>query len=306
MSRPKVVILGCTGMLGAVTLDWFAGTDKFDIIATHRGGETPTGYPGIEFRSFDAETPDVAVIETAIEGAKWVINAIGIIKPYIHDDNAAEVERAIRVNALFPQLLAQAAHQTGAKVIQIATDCVYSGQQGKYKETDLHDALDVYGKTKSLGEAYYDNCLHLRCSIIGPELKGHLSLLDWFLGQDQGAKLNGFTNHSWNGVTTLTFARIADGIIEQNIKFDHLQHVVPGNLITKADLLKAFARDFKRPDIVITPMEAPKVIDRTLATENNDLNTKLWLAAGYETAPTIEDMISELADYGFVKAVAKS
>ena len=66
----------------------------------------------------------------------------------------------------------------GARVLQIATDCVYSGAQGAYVETDLHDALDVYGKTKSLGECQEPNVYHLRCSIIGPEPKDFKFLIE--------------------------------------------------------------------------------------------------------------------------------
>ena len=245
------------------------------------------------------ETAGTAEIAKVLEGAQWIVNAIGIIKPYIHDDNAVETERAILVNSYFPYLLAQAAQKNHAKIIQIATDCVYSGEKGQYIETDLHDALDVYGKTKSLGETYFDNVYHLRCSIIGPELKAHLSLMDWFLGQPKGATVNGFTNHHWNGMTTLHFAKITQGIITQNIVIPHLQHIIPGDVITKANLVKAFAKDFKRPDISVVEIETPTVIDRTLTTTNSALNNRIWKAAGYDTPPTIERMVSELAQFGF-------
>ncbi|MEX2054606.1 MAG: sugar nucleotide-binding protein, partial [Candidatus Andersenbacteria bacterium] len=236
--KPTVAILGSSGMLGAITLDWFAKQASFNLIATARNEAEVEKMPGVEYRILDAETTEVDEIAAAIKDADWVVNAIGIIKPYIHDDNPTEVETATRVNALFPHLLSKAADKVNAKVLQIATDCVYSGQKGEYEESDVHDAMDVYGKTKSLGEAHMDNMFHLRCSIIGPELKGHLSLLDWFLGNPQKAELNGFTNHQWNGVTTLHFAKVAAGIIKGNIKLTHLQHIIPGNMITKANLLK--------------------------------------------------------------------
>ncbi len=305
MSRQKVAILGCTGMLGAITLDYFTRNTEFEIIATYRDKKEKQGlakdYPSVHFRSLDAETTSTSEISEAIKGAHWVINAIGIIKPYIHDDNAQEVERATRINSLFPHLLCKATEKSKVKIIQIATDCVYSGQKGSYIETDSHDALDVYGKTKSLGEAYFGSIYHLRCSIIGPELKSHLSLMDWFLGQPEGAELNGFSNHQWNGVTTLHFAKICRGIIEDKISIDHAQHVVPGNLISKANLLKSFAKDFKRQDIKVNVVEAPAVVDRTLSTNNQVLNAKIWKSAGYNKPPTIESMVSELANYGFSK-----
>jgi dTDP-4-dehydrorhamnose reductase len=303
MSKAKVAILGSTGMLGAITLDSFARSGNFDVIATYRDDKEAQSfvkkYPSVKFRLLDAEKDGVNVIAKAINGAEWVVNAIGVIKPYIHDDNAQEVERATRINALFPHLLSKAAEKTAAKIIQIATDCVYSGEKGAYIETDAHDALDVYGKTKSLGEAYFGNIIHVRCSIIGPEIKAHLSLMDWFLSQPEGAELNGFTNHQWNGVTTLHFARVCQGIIKDGLEVPHVQHIVPGNLISKANLLKTFAKEFKRPDIIINEVEAPKVIDRTLGTSNKALNNKIWRAAGYDVLPTIEQMVAELAAYGF-------
>lgn len=304
MKRIKVAILGCTGMLGSITLDSFVKSNNFDIIATYRDDaglkSFLSNYKDVKFRKLDAQTASPEQIAKVISGADWVVNSIGVIKPYIHDDDAEESRRAIQINSIFPYNLSLAAKKEKAKVIQIATDCVYSGKEGKYKEDASHDAIDVYGKTKSLGEAYLDNMLHIRCSIIGPELKGHLSLLDWFLGNPNGSELNGFTNHDWNGVTTLHFARIAMGIIKNGIKIDHLQHIIPGNSITKAKLLKTFVKEFKRGDIKVNDIQAPTVIDRTLATNNKDLNKKIWLAAGYKTPPTIEKMVAELAEYVFL------
>jgi dTDP-4-dehydrorhamnose reductase len=185
----------------------------------------------------------------------------------------------------------------GAKVLQIATDCVYSGHKGRYSESDHHDALDVYGKTKSLGECHLPSINHLRCSIIGPETKDHKFLVDWFLGQPQGAAVKGFSNHQWNGVTTLHFAKICRGIIREDLELPHLQHVIPGDIATKAEMLRAFGRYFNRPDIKIEVVEAATTIDRTLQTENRGLNQAIWAAAGYEQPPTVEEMIRELSTF---------
>lgn len=288
-------------MLGAMVTSLLETDKDLAVTATVRSDQESIKkvFPGVEIRLLDAETATVKDIARAIKGSNWVVNAIGIIKPYIHDDNAEETTRALRVNSLFPHLLAEAAQKAGAQVIQIATDCVYSGKDGMYPESALHDALDVYGKTKSLGEVYADNVHHLRCSIIGPEPKAHVSLLDWFLGQVKEAAVNGYTNHRWNGVTTLHFGKLARGIIKNNIELDHIQHIIPTSTITKADMLKTFAKEFKRDDVTVNPGEAEKVIDRTLSTENEDKNKELWRAAGYETPPTVEVMIAELAKYKF-------
>lgn len=290
-------------MLGSITLDSFVKSNEHNIVATYRNQKEikllKKKYPGVDFRKLEVEKASLKGIKDTLAGAQWVINAIGVIKPYIRDDNAEETHQAIHVNARFPHLLAQTTERTNTKVIQIATDCVYSGKKGQYLETDAHDALDVYGKTKSLGEVFKNHIYHLRCSIIGPELRSHKSLLGWFLSQPAGAEVNGFTNHRWNGITSLHFARLCQGIIKNGIAISHIQHVVPRNSVSKAELLKSFAKEFNRQDIIVKDIEAPTIIDRTLSTYNTKLNQKIWRAAGYDTIPTIQKMIKELAQYGF-------
>jgi len=132
MAKKRVAILGATGMLGSIMLDSFVQSREFDMIATCRKRKEAKlpkhQYPKVAFRRFDAETTGLKGLSEAIKGAQWVVNAIGVTKPHIHDDNAEEIQRAVLVNAYFPHLLVQAARKTNAKVIQIATDCVFSGQ----------------------------------------------------------------------------------------------------------------------------------------------------------------------------------
>lgn len=301
MKPTNVVILGASGMLGAMVLDVFAADSNFSLTATIRNKESAKvlqgHYPKVEWRFFDAETVDSSQITAALDGADWVVNCIGVIKPYIHDDNPSEIERAIRINALFPHVLGKIASQQGTQMIQIATDCVYSGSKGKYRESDCHDALDVYGKTKSLGELFRHRVHSLRCSIIGPEPKSYISLLEWFLHQPTNAQVNGFTNHEWNGISTLHFARLCRGIISSSRDLPRMHHITPTGSVSKAEMLHCFASAYDRLDIHITPVEAQTVIDRTLATENETLNCDLWQKAGYLTPPTVPEMIVEMADY---------
>lgn len=257
MGYRMALILGNTGMLGSMVSDTWDG----DFDSTSR-------------ETFDASRPDLLMLSQA----DWVINCIGVIKPYC--DN---VLNAIIVNSVFPHVLPE-------QTIQIATDCVYSGKKGSYVETDEHDATDVYGKTKSLGEAAHIK--NLRCSIIGPEIKNHVSLLDWFLAQK--GVVNGFTNHLWNGVTTYHFSKIVQGAIREGIELPQLQHIVPADKVTKAELLRIIAKAYGKK-ITVTDVEAPEAIDRTLDTHNKTMNRRLWKAAGYDTPPTIEQMVTEMA-----------
>jgi dTDP-4-dehydrorhamnose reductase len=66
----------------------------------------------------------------------------------------------------------------------MSTDCVFTGSKGMYTEEDVTDAQDLYGVSKRLGEVDYPNAITLRTSIIGHELNGNRSLIDWFLSQE--------------------------------------------------------------------------------------------------------------------------
>ena len=90
------------------------------------------------------------------------------------------------------------------------------------------------------------------------------------------------------------------GIIKNNISVSGLQHVVPHGDITKYSLLCCFAKCYQRTDVEISKTDAPNVIDRRLATSNNELNNQLWKSAGYEThPPTVEKMVEEMAVYQY-------
>ena len=303
MAMRRVLVVGASGMLGSMVTDFFSRDPQVELsVAVRSEALAKKGrkhFPEITWHVFDVENDRPALLDDIISTSSWIINCIGKTKPYTHDDNPEEIERAIKVNALFPYELAIAAQRKESRVLSIATDCVFSGERGEYVESDKHDALDVYGKTKSLGECYLTNAYNLRCSIIGPESKSYVFLLEWFRRQPKGAHVNGFTNHHWNGVTTLQFARLCHGVIKNELDLSHIQHVIPGDTISKADLLLCFAENYGRPDITINPTKAAVVVNRVLSTEKPDLNEKIWKSAGYSLPPTVGEMVAEMARFDF-------
>jgi dTDP-4-dehydrorhamnose reductase len=215
----KVLILGSTGMLGSMVSDYLSAKD-LDITKPLRGDLEKTNFDRYDY----------------------IINCIGIIKQKLND-----TKDAIVVNSIFPYTISEVAPE--AKIIQIATDCVYSGKDvGYYKENDEHNAIDVYGKTKSLGEVDARNFYNIRTSIIGPD-KSNVSLLEWFLSRKGIVK--GYCRHYWNGVTTLHFAKLCYAIIDNDRKLPNLLHFVPKDIVSKYELLKIFADKFKKKDVRI-------------------------------------------------------
>lgn len=289
----SIVILGATGMLGQGVLEALNGFDG-NVIASTRTGALIPGHADVSVFKFDALSDDLEVLNDLVTAGDWIINCIGIIKPHIKDDDASQRRIAMLVNGLFPDKLANYAETHGLRVLQIATDCVYSGASGLYTEQDEFDALDVYGKTKSLGEVPSLAMMHLRVSIIGPESGRSTSLFEWVRNQPENAEIFGFTDHLWNGVTTFHFGKICRGLVEKDIFSAGTIHITPGSTVSKDVLVSAIADRAGRSDITIVPKASGKVVNRTLSTLHDDQVAKIWTAAGYSQAPTVEAMIQEM------------
>ena len=95
---------------------------------------------------------------------------------------------------------------------------------------------------------------------------------------------------------------VTEGIIKDNSLDFRTQHLVPSNSISKAQLLEQFQQYFMK-DVKINHIDAASVIDRTLKTNNENLNSTLWKNAGYKEVPTVEENIEELYNCEFTNRI---
>lgn len=185
-----------------------------------------------------------------------VVNCVGVVKQLAAADDPLV---ALPLNALFPHRLARLCATAGARLIHISTDCVFTGARGMYREEDRPDADDLYGVSKRLGEVDYPGAITLRTSIIGHELDGSRSLLNWFLAQNGETK--GFTKAIFSGLSTVELSRVIRDYVAPRPDLRGLYHV-SAEPISKYDLL-CLIRDVYGRDIEITPSDQ-LVIDRSL------------------------------------------
>jgi dTDP-4-dehydrorhamnose reductase len=271
----NILVLGTSGMLGSMVFDYLSRNPNFEVYGTVRNEKF------LEERLFLFDANEISRLKdkqfTDLK-IEYFINCIGITKPFSKDDDPIGVKRAISINADFPWKLSSYAKSNNIKLIQIGTDCVYSGKKGKYNENDLHDPLDVYGKTKSLGEVFDGSMLIIRCSIVGPEFKKEKNfLLEWFLNQPNEGKIGGFEHHIWNGVTTLQFAQLCEEIIQSEsydrlVKKSYIHHYVPNNTVNKYQLMHIFNDIFEKKLEIDRVNKPEQKVDRSLETIYSDLN----------------------------------
>lgn len=219
--------------------------------------------------AFAASKPDI------------VLNCVGIIKQLPSSHNHLE---SLTINAILPHRLANYSKAMGSRLIHFSTDCVFSGKNGMYQETDLPDAYDLYGRSKLLGEVDYDNSVTLRTSIIGHELNSSNSLVDWFLSQSGNVK--GYRKAIFSGLPTIEIARVVGDYVIPDEQLSGLYHLSV-HPINKFDLLSIISETYgKRIDI--TPDDQVE-IDRSL---NSD---RFRLATGFKPKPW-KQLIKEMHD----------
>jgi dTDP-4-dehydrorhamnose reductase len=131
----KVLLTGRGGQLGQALLR--TKPASWDVVATSRK---------------ELDLSDAAACEQAVYTIRpdWVLNA----GAYTAVDKAeSEPELAHAINADAPRAFARALNNTGGRLLQVSTDFVFSGNQGKpYTPNAQIEPLGVYGRTKAAGE----------------------------------------------------------------------------------------------------------------------------------------------------------
>jgi dTDP-4-dehydrorhamnose reductase len=179
-----------------------------------------------------ADDFDSVVDAFSTAGPEVVVNCIGIVKQL---DEARNPIASIQVNSLFPHKLAGLCAEHGARLIHVSTDCVFSWRKGAYTEGDTPDPVDLYGRSKLLGEVDDGMALTIRTSIVGRELRGGHGLVEWFLAQN-GQTIRGFTGAIFTGWATGSLASAIATVIEAQPTLAGVWHVAAAP-ISKYDLL---------------------------------------------------------------------
>ena len=278
----KVMVLGATGMLGHMMVRVLAESPLLQVTAVLRsaGGVQPRGV-AVQTCS-DASDADALVTLISLARPDVVVNCVGVVK---QRSDADDPLAAIPINSVLPHRLARLCTLAGARLIHFSTDCVFSGSRGGYRESDAPDAMDLYGRSKLIGEVSESpQALTLRVSIIGPELRGAQGLLGWFLSQQGTVK--GYRHAIFSGLTTLELSRVVRDHLLGRPQLHGLYHL-SAEAISKLDLLRLAARIYEHP-ITIEPEDEP-AIDRSLDSQ------RLRDILGYRP-PSWPEMLTQLRE----------
>ncbi len=146
----KLLITGAKGQLGSELISVLqSGTAEI--------GSISSVYSDCEIVAADLDEMDITELASVrsfitLHRPDAVINCAAMT-----DVNGCEsqLEAAMKVNAIGPRNLATVCSETGARLVHVSTDYVFSGDIDRpYCEWDQTDPCGVYGKSKALGEKY--------------------------------------------------------------------------------------------------------------------------------------------------------
>jgi dTDP-4-dehydrorhamnose reductase/tetratricopeptide (TPR) repeat protein len=269
MDIVRILVLGGSGMMGSA-LRYHLPRAGFSVEA-----------PGRDVFDITGNT----IANLPVHGFHFVVNVAGLTVL----DPDARFSDFLLINSIFPHVLADRCAAAGVKLIQISPESVFDGAAGLYTEQAALNAVDDYGRSKSLGEPA--RALILRASVLGPEQAHFHNLLCRFL--ERKGTVSGFRNHRYNVITSLQFARVIETIIRGGMYAHGIRHI-PGEDFTHLELVEMIAKAYKHP-VQIVPVDASVPRDLRLRTMYPDFARQL------KTPPTytqIQEMRTVSNDRG--------
>ena len=266
MNYMNVLITGATGMLGSY-LSFFL-SKYFNIYST---SSSELGYKNFEkFFKFDLNNQNYDKL------VEWSQPEIIIHCGAITDLNYCEknIDKTIEINSNSVYKFLKTG--TSAKIIFISSDAVFSQNSHMKNESLPIEGLNVYGKSKVLGEKYLLNSLQkhlvLRTTLIGKNmLVKKNSFVEWvYYSITEKKDVALFDNVYFTPITIWHFAEEIKFLIEKNAV--GLFHLIGSKKISKYDFgvllckkLKLSLNFIKRKKYVSGMFVAERLLDQSLS-----------------------------------------
>ena len=288
----RIGVTGASGMLGTALIDELS--DKHEVFATSRSKGLKKD--GIQWECFDLTnsqnlnqwlvdvTPDV------------VVHCAAMVDVDKCEDN---VDFAKNLHIGTTKIIANYLDRNNKKLIYISTDSVFDGKKNRpYVELDKVNPLNIYAKTKLLGEQpvlLMEDGLVLRTNIIGWGRSGNISFAEWMLkGLVESKPLTLFDDVIFSPLNVSDLSVIITQTIDSGIS--GLYHCASKDYISKYDFGIKMAEVFNLSISNIKKISVEDMNFKANRPKNMALDSsKLSLILEYDF-PIVMDVIKSIKD----------
>lgn len=169
-----------------------------------------------------------------------IINCASNIKIDYLEKN---ISCAFSINANGAKNVATVANKHGIRLAHISTDSVFDGKRGMYSEEDTPNPINVYAKSKLLGEQLVtensNNHVIIRTNFYGMNQNKDF-LFNWVLKNLQhNTPITGFTDVIF---TPLEISNLSKMILEiSNLEYDGIIHLASDEVLSKYEFVLRIA-----------------------------------------------------------------
>lgn len=221
----KVVVLGCSGMLGSVLTQSLTTVNK--VFGVSRTTHSLADY----ICDFNNHSELTRILDEI--NADVIVNAAAITDLQFCEKN---IYSSFELHFELSRFLALRVERN----VYISTDSVFNGESGGYSETSNHYPVNIYAMSKLLGEypILDSGGLILRTNIYGfNQYRQGNSLLEWAISSIlQNKKITGFTDVYFNPVSVYALSEIIAFCIKN--KKTGLFHIGSNESVSKAEFLR--------------------------------------------------------------------
>jgi dTDP-4-dehydrorhamnose reductase len=280
-----ILVTGASGLLGVslVSLAQEQGREVVGLYHNH-----PVHIDGVKLLAADlADQAETCRIFEELEPSSVVHCAAATDVDWCEE----HPEEAHKINVMVPAAIAAICSRISGRLLYISTDSVFDGARGNYAEADTPEPVNVYAKTKLLGERQVlrqnPTASVARVSIYGWNAQNKESLAEWVLQRlAVGSIVPGFSDVIFCPVLANDLAEVLLALLDRDLA--SLYHVVGSEPISKYEFARRVASSFGFDPGRVVPTRLADARLKARRPLNTSLNTEKVCAALGRPMPDVE------------------
>jgi dTDP-4-dehydrorhamnose reductase len=288
----RLLITGASGLLGSKLV-------KLAIESGHEVHSLYFEHSMQEGRPQQLDVTDQAAVEKALTDKlpEVVIHAASITDLDLCEQNP---QLAFRVNATATGYIAEACRSVKSMLIYLSTDYIFDGERGNYRENDKPNPVNVYGKSKLLGEEEVarkagDFCIARTSVVFGWGRRHRPNFATWVHENLRaGQRINVVTDQYATPTLNSNLARMLVEAAERRL--NGIFHLSGSTRVNRYEFAVLMARKFGFDEKLLTSVKAESTSWIARRPFDSSLNVAKAQASLNNRPSTLDEALNEFAD----------